>query len=52
MGASMPTTDEILQMDENSFEEKFGNTALARGGLGRIKRNIRAVKKETSVSQP
>jgi epoxyqueuosine reductase len=52
MGASMPTTDEILQMDENSFEEKFGNTALARGGLGRIKRNIRAVRKEASASQP
>ena len=52
MGASMPTTDEILQMDEKSFVEKFGNTALARGGLDRIKRNIRVVKKEASVSQP
>jgi len=49
---SMPTTDEILQMDEDSFGEAFGNTALARGGLDRIKRNLRAVRDDANVSQP
>jgi epoxyqueuosine reductase len=49
---SMPTTDDILKMDEDSFGEEFGHTALARGGLDRIKRNIRAVRQDTSVSQP
>jgi epoxyqueuosine reductase len=49
MATSMPTTEQILQMNEESFAGKFGNTALARGGLDRIKRNIRALKEQTPV---
>ncbi|MEJ2723918.1 MAG: tRNA epoxyqueuosine(34) reductase QueG [Deltaproteobacteria bacterium] len=48
----MPKTQEILQMDEDSFDRAYGKTALARGGLDRIKRNIRAVKDDANVSQP
>lgn len=41
--AVLPSTDTLLNMDEKAFQEQFGRTALARGGLERLKRNIRAV---------
>lgn len=39
----LPGTREILGMDERSFEERFGRTALSRPGLDRIKRNLYAI---------
>ena len=40
----LPATDSLLRMDECLFQEKFGNTTLARAGIEKIKANIRAVK--------
>ena len=40
---SLPPISEFLKMDDEKFEKQFGQTALARPGLQRIKRNIRAV---------
>jgi epoxyqueuosine reductase len=39
----LPSTDEILNMDKASFSERFGNTALARTGMEKIRMNIRAI---------
>jgi len=41
---SLPSTDEILGMDEEDFKVKFGKTALGRAGLKKIKSNIRAIR--------
>lgn len=43
---SLPSTEEILGMNDRTFLEKFGSTALSRPGLGRLKRNLRAIRKE------
>jgi len=43
---SLPSTGEILGMEEGDFEERFGGTAFARAGLEKIKGNIRAIKPE------
>jgi len=40
----LPSTDEILAMSERDFMEQLGKTAFARGGLGKIKENIRAIR--------
>jgi len=40
----LPSTDEILDMDEKDFKEKFGETAFARAGLEKVKGNIRAAR--------
>jgi epoxyqueuosine reductase len=40
----LPSTDEILAMGAEDFEERFGHTAFARAGLEKIKGNIRAMK--------
>jgi epoxyqueuosine reductase len=40
---SLPSAEDILKMDEEDFQEKFGKTALARAGLEKIKSNIRVV---------
>ena len=45
---SLPSRDSILSMTETDFKGAFGNTAFARAGLGKLKRNIRAL---TSHSQ-
>jgi len=42
--ASLPSAREILAMDESTFRESLGTTALSRAGLDRLKRNILAVK--------
>lgn len=39
----LPSTHEILAMDEGAFKERFGTTALARPGLKKLKEDIRAV---------
>lgn len=39
----LPSIKEILNMKEDEFKKRFGKTALARGGINRIKRNIRAL---------
>jgi epoxyqueuosine reductase len=40
----LPSTEEILGMSERDFNGQFGNTALARAGLDKVKENIRAVR--------
>jgi epoxyqueuosine reductase len=39
---TMPSTDEILQMEEEQFNRRFGKTSLARPGMEKIKSNLRA----------
>lgn len=41
---SLPSTDEILRMEQRDFRGKFGGTALARPGLEKLKDNIRAIR--------
>ena len=41
--ATLPGIGEFLKMDDVEFKTLFGQTALARPGLERIQRNIRAV---------
>ena len=41
---SLPSTDEILRMEQRDFREKFGGTALARPGLEKLKDNIRTIR--------
>ena len=41
--ASLPGIAEFLKMDNGKFKTLFGQTALARPGLERIQRNIKAV---------
>ena len=43
---ALPTTNEILAMQEKDFKVKFGKTAFARAGLEKVKENIRAVKSQ------
>lgn len=40
---SLPPAEEILAMDKKGFTEMFGKTALARAGIEKVKRNIRAI---------
>lgn len=42
---SLPSTDDILKMDEEDFQGRFGKTALARAGLEKLKSNIRVLAK-------
>lgn len=41
----LPAVDEFLRMEEKEFAERFGKTALARAGLGKIRGNIRALRR-------
>jgi epoxyqueuosine reductase len=41
---TMPSTDEILHMEEEDFKESFGRTSLARPGMKKIKSNLRAAR--------
>jgi epoxyqueuosine reductase len=47
MELSLPPTDEILEMDEEGFKVKFGETAFAHAGLEKLKSNIRAARSST-----
>ena len=40
----LPSTEEFLRMNRESFSVRFGNTALARAGIEKIKANIHAIK--------
>ncbi len=40
---ALPSTEEILGMDKGDFAHTFGKTALHRGGLEKLKANIRAM---------
>lgn len=40
---SLPSTETFLEMDLETFDTKFGNTALARAGIEKLKANIRAI---------
>lgn len=39
----LPASGEILEMSEGEFQRRFGKTALGRGGLQRLKANLRAL---------
>jgi epoxyqueuosine reductase len=41
---SLPATDELLDMGEKEFKDRYGKTAFARVGLEKLKSNIRAVR--------
>jgi epoxyqueuosine reductase len=41
----LPASDEILTMTEDEFQQRLGKTALGRGGLQRLKANLRALKR-------
>ena len=41
---SLPSTDEILEMEAGRFKRQFGKTAFARAGLEKIKSNIKAIR--------
>jgi epoxyqueuosine reductase len=40
----LPSTEELMKMDEKGFREKYGRTSLSRPGLAKLKGNIRAVR--------
>jgi epoxyqueuosine reductase len=42
---SLPSTDKILDMNDEDFKRDFGKTAFARAGLKKIKSNIRAARR-------
>jgi epoxyqueuosine reductase len=42
--AYWPSTDEILAMDEETFEARFGRTAMERAGVRGLQRNARVVR--------
>jgi len=48
---TMPSTDEILHMEEGSFKRRFGKTSLARPGMEKIKSNLRAARGECCVTE-
>ena len=41
---SLPTTDELLTMEEEDFQDRFEKTTFSRAGLKKIRTNIRAIK--------
>ena len=41
---SLPSTDELLKMNDEDFRERFGKTAFARAGLEKLKTNIHAIR--------
>jgi len=41
---TMPSSDEILHMQEEQFRRRFGKTSLARPGMEKIKSNLRAAR--------
>jgi epoxyqueuosine reductase len=43
--AVLPSTRELLDMEEAMFRERFGKTAFARTGIEKLKSNIRAARK-------
>jgi len=45
---SLPSTDEILNMEEEQFKEQLGKTAFARAGMEKLKDNIRIVRSRNS----
>lgn len=49
---SLPSTDEILGMEEKDFQARLGKTAFNRAGLKKIKSNIRAIKPDSVNRQP
>lgn len=45
----LPSSDEILNMKEDEFAQRFGKTSLRRAGLEKIKGNIRAIREGSSL---
>ena len=48
----LPSINDILNMDEASFQASYGKTAFARAGLGKIQGNTRAMKPATWLTSP
>ena len=40
----LPSSEELMQMQDEDFTQRFGRTSLKRAGLEKIKDNIRAIK--------
>jgi len=51
-GHLLPSSDEILNMEEQDFNAQFGKTAFSRAGLIKIKRNILAVRSSSDHHRP
>lgn len=49
---SLPSTDAFLEMEEETFREQYGKTALSRRGLEKIQTNIRAIREGTQLNPP
>lgn len=49
---SLPSTEEFLDMDNQTFSDRYGRTALGRPGLDKVKRNILAVRKGSPPFAP
>jgi epoxyqueuosine reductase len=41
---SLPSTDALLEMDDEEFEKRFGKTAFMRAGLEKLKTNIQGMR--------
>jgi len=48
----LPPINDILTMDEETFQETYGKTAFARAGLGKIQGNILAMKPAAWPTSP
>ncbi len=46
----LPSSNEFLEMEEVSFLKRFGDTALARAGIEKIKTNIRAIRPQEDTA--
>jgi epoxyqueuosine reductase len=49
---TLPSSEELLGMDEATFSRQFATTALARPGLARVKRNLLAIRRDSPPSSP
>ena len=47
--AVLPSTDELLDMEDGAFQARFGKTALARAGVEKVRENLRAVRKSSNI---
>jgi epoxyqueuosine reductase len=45
----LPSTGEFLEMEDDEFKKRFGNTAFARAGLEKLKMNIQGVRSQSET---
>jgi epoxyqueuosine reductase len=48
----MPSAEDFLLMGDRDFKERYGKTALARAGLNKLKRNIKALLETKGAMKP